>query len=275
MATANFIPQIWSAALLHEFQQAAVLAALTNRSYQGDAQVGNAVKITTAVPVEVKDYGTTRKTSPDAVTTTQVTLQINQERAFDIRIDDIDRQQAAGSMGEFAFSGAQGLVSDADKWIAAQLIAGAGSKKTGAVPDNGEAVWNIVRDLRTVLNKENVPASGQVLVVNPDFEALLLGFNSKVTAVELAAETPNGMRDAYVGRILGFDTYRTSHLPISNRPQAVAFHKSAYGFVNSITTVEAMRDADSFSDRLRGLNVYGGVAIRPSAIASFTATTGG
>lgn len=285
MAIKNFIPTVWNAALLTEFRQLAIAATLCNRSYEGDAVKGNSVKITTALPIAVKDYATgvvsdgsngtkPRTTAPDDVTTTQISLNIDQEKSFDFKIDDIDRHQAAGDLSEFARSAAYGLVEDADKWILAQIVAGAatGNKLTGALADNGEAVWNVIRDLRKALAKTNTPNDSRVLIVNAEFEARLLGFHSKLTAVDMSG-SPAGLREAFLGRVLGFDVYTSENLPVTNKAMAVAFHKSAFGFVSQITNIEAMRDIDSFADRLRGLNVYGGVAVRPTAIATFMATS--
>jgi hypothetical protein len=281
MTFTNFIPRVWNAVLLEEFRQAAVFAALTNREYEGDAQKGNSVRINTAVPVEVKNYKKTvggkqvRETTPDDVTTTFLDLNIDQEKVFDFLVDDIDRRQAAGNVSAFARSAALGLQEDADKWIAAQMIAGAatGNKLTGALTDNGKDVWSKIRDMRLKLNKAKVPVSERYLVVNADFEALLLGHDSKLTAVELAKETPSGLRDGYLGRVLGFQVFTSENLPGSdtNKAQAVAFHKSAFGYVSQISQTEPMRAEKQFSDRLRGLHVYGGVTIRESGIATFTA----
>lgn len=274
MAIKNFIPTIWNAAMLEEFRQAAVAAALTNRAYEGDAASGNKVKITTEVPVAVKDYkANDRKTTPDAVSTTQVELVIDQEKNFDFLIDDIDRRQVAGSLDGFARGAALGLVEDADKWILKQIadsVEADNQKTATSLADNGKAAWNVIRDLRTILSKAHTPVGGRVLVVNAEFEALLLGHDSKLTAVELAAGTPNGMRDAHLGRVLGFDVFVSENLPVVNTPQVLAFHRSAYAFVNQITETEAMRADDTFADRLRGLNVYGGKLIHPKAVASFT-----
>jgi hypothetical protein len=279
MAISNFIPEVWSAALQEEFRQAVIFAGLTNRQFTGDAAVGNTVKITTAIPVEVKDYKEAgRTTSPDGISTTQIDLVIDQEKSFDFLIDDIDLRQAAGGLAPFAKGASFGLAEDADKWIAKQIYNATvakddspGTAAVGSLADNGKAAWNVIRDLRKTLNQNHTPAGSRVLVINAEFEALLLGFDSKLTAVELAATTPSGMRDAFLGRVLGFNVYTSENLPVTAKAQALAFHTSAYGFVNQLTKTEAMRAEKSFSDRLRGLNVYGGVAVRPKAIASFTA----
>lgn len=284
MAISNFIPEIWSAEILWGFQTNAVAAALTNSEYEGEAARGNTVKVTTGVPITVKNYkagviedpagtgGATlpRTTAPDKVSTTQLDLLIDQEKSFDFLIDDIDRKQAAGNLGSFSTSAAEGLVQDADKFILSGIY-GAVTPLTAAALSNGNAAFDKVRDLRKALTKANAPIGGRVLVINAEYEALLVGSDSKLTAADVSG-SPAGLREASIGRMLGFDVYVSENLPNVAKPQAVAFHKSAYAFVSQITEVEAMRDGDSFSDRIRGLHVYGGKAVRPSAIAAFTAS---
>lgn len=281
MAITNFIPEIWNSQILLGFRANAVAAGLTNSDYEGDARKGNTVKVTTAVPVTIKDYKTgvlldaaddpiARTTAPDAVSTTQVDLLIDQEKSFDFLLDDIDRVQAAGKLDAFASSASAGLVEDADKFILAQIY-GAVTPLTAAAMNTGDAAWNKVRDLKKALDKANVPQAGRNLVINAEAAAVLMGADSKLTAADTSG-SPAGLREASIGRILGFNVYQTENTPNVAKPQLIAFHKSAYAFVSQIQDTEALRSNDSFADRLRGLHVYGGRAVRPSAIATFTAS---
>ena len=47
---------------------------------------------------------------------------------------------------------------------------------------------------------------------------------------------------------------------------AVAFHQPALAYVSQVNEQEALRDQDSFADRVRGLHVYGGKIVRPTAV---------
>ena len=281
MAITNFIPEIWNSEILWAFRESAIAANLVNRDYEGDARRGNTVKITTGVPITIKDYaagvlpddptGTiARTTAPDAISTTQVDLLIDKEKSFDFLVDDIDRVQAAGSLGGFTVSAGEGLAEDADKAILAGLYA-ATTPITAAAMGTGKLAWDKIRDLRKALDKAKVPNSGRNLVINAEFAAVLLGDDSKLTSVDTSG-SPAGLRDAILGRILGFNVYQTENLPNVAKAQAIAFHKSAFAYVSQIAETEGMRHDDSFSDRIRGLHVYGLKAVRPTAIAAFTAS---
>ena len=284
MSVASFIPDIWNANMLLAFREAAIAANLVNREYEGDASKGNTVKVNTATAVTIYDYsigaangGTSasakaRTTAAHATDSTSVDLNIDQEKNFDFYVDDIDRAQAAGSMGVYTTSAGQGLAEDADKFIlsaistAATLVrTGTGSDSTPLAITTGNQAWDVVRDLRKALNKNHVPVGNRVLVVNAEMEALLVGSDSKLTAADTSG-SPAGLREASLGRLLGFDVYTSENMPTTNKAAALAWYRPSYAYVSQIQETEGMRATDRFADRLRGLHVYGGKAVRTSGI---------
>lgn len=276
MSVASFIPQIWNADMLLQFREATVATGLVNREYEGNATKGNTVKVTSAGAVAIKDYAAAgRTTSADAVTATTQDLLIDQEKNFDFKVDDIDRAQAAGSMGVYTTSAGQGLAEDADKFILASAVTSAGTTLTGdsaatpAAITTPSAALNVLRDLRKALNKAKVPQGMRVAVVNAEYEAMLLDAESKLTQVDKSGD-PRGLREAYLGNLLGFQIYTSENLPETNLAQVAAWYVPSLAFVSQIEETEAMRAQDSFADRLRGLHVYGGKAIRPTGIAAWT-----
>lgn len=274
MAINHFIPTIWSAQMLWDFRQQSLAAALADREYEGDAQKGNTVKITSGVPVAIKDYKAAgRTTTPEAISDTSQDLLINQEKAFDFYVDDIDRAQAAGSLESYSSDAAEGLAEDADTFLWATAAAGAltANKLTGAAPTTGDAAFDVVNSLGRTLNRQKVPKGRRVLAINAEFEALLTSSSSKLTSVDTSG-TPAGLRDATVGRLLNFLVVSSENLPVTAAPYALAFYQPSLAFVSQITETEAMRAQDKFADRLRGLHVYGGKVIRPKGVATWSVT---
>jgi hypothetical protein len=278
MAITSFIPEIWNAQLFTDFREQTVAASLANREYEGNATAGNVVRINSATAVAINNYatgegGVPRTTAADAVSTTSQDLLIDQEKSFDFYIDDIDKAQAAGSMDAFTRSAGEGLAEDADKFILAAAVtaANAGNVETGTALTTGDAAFNVLRDLRKALNKNKVPQGQRVAIVNAEFEAILLDAASKLTAVDTSG-SPAGLREASLGRILGFDIYVSENLPTVAQQQVLAFYRPALAYVSQIEKTEAMRANDKFADRLRGLHVYGGKVVRPTAVGVWTAT---
>lgn len=273
MAITNFIPEIWNKQMLLDFKEAAIAATLANRQYEGDATRGNTVHITGAVDVEVKDYKAAgRTTSADEVSDTGQDLLIDQEKSFDFYVDDIDRAQAAGSLEAYTQSAARGMAEDADKFLFALAAAADAAPLSDAI-SSGDQAFDAVRDLRKKLNKSFVPQGSRALFVNAEFEAYLLGADSKLTSVDVSG-SPAGLREAAIGRLLGFTVYTTENLPKVDTPMAVGVYLPAWAYVSQIEETEALRAQDKFADRLRGLHVYGGKVIRPEGIAVYDADAG-
>jgi hypothetical protein len=205
-----------------------------------------------------------------------VDLLIDQEKSFDFYVDDIDRAQAAGSMDAYTRSAGEGLAEDADKFILSTAVNGAAAGNViPAVAQASltpESVFNVIRDMRKALNKAKVPAGNRVLVVNAEFEALLLDNSAKLTAVDISG-SPAGLREASLGRLLGFDIYTSENLPTVAQAQALAFYKPSVAYVSQVEKTEALRAQDKFADRLRGLHVYGAKVLRAGVgVSTFTAS---
>lgn len=261
MAITQFIPEIWNASMLENFHERSLAAGIANRQYEGDATKGNTVHITGAVDIEVEDYAAAgRTTSASAVSDTTQELVIDQEKSFDFYIDDIDRAQAAGSLDAYTRSAGQGLATDADKFLWNTAATAANAVDTSATD-----VHNIIRDMRKALNKLFVPHESRYLVVNAEFEALLLDVDAKLTSVDTSG-SPAGLRNATLGQYLGFQILTTENVPVTEAPFALGLYSPALAFVSQLEKTEAMRAQDKFADRLRGLHVYGGKVIeRPDA----------
>ena len=268
MAVTNFIPELWSAQLLDRWIQQAVFAQLVNREYEGIASKGNTVHITGVVAPAVKDYkANNRTTSADAISDTGVDLLIDQEKNFDFYVDDIDRVQVAGSLESYTSAAGDALVEDSDKFIAEMLIDN-GTALSGSAPTTGNAAFNLIRDARKALNKANAPTAGRVLVGNAEFEALLLGADSKLTSFDVSGDN-QGLRNATVGSLLGFRIVTSNNLPEADDPQFVAWAPRSAAYVSQIDEIEGMRAQDKFADRVRGLHVYGGKVVRPEGVVVF------
>lgn len=275
MAITNFIPELWAASMLEQWNATNVWAGLTNREYEGILARGNKVHITGVVPPTVKDYKTgvsgARTTEAEAISDTTIDLVVDQEKSTDFYVDDIDRAQAAGSLASYTTAAGYAMAEDTDKFIANLAVTG-GTPLTGDAPTTGDDAFDLVRDARKQLNKANVPSDGRILVCNAEFEGLLLGADSKLTSASVVGDNPSaGLRNATIGNLLGASVITSNHLPAADSAQFVLFSIRALAFVSQIDQVEAMRAQSKFADRLRALHVYGGKVIRPEGIAVFNA----
>ncbi|WIA96417.1 P22 phage major capsid protein family protein [Curtobacterium sp. MCBA15_004] len=223
-------------------------------------------------PAVDQDYkANNRTTSADPISDTGLDLAVDQEKNFDFYVDDIDRAQAAGSLEAYTGAAGTALNEDTEKFLFALLVA-QGTAASGITRVNDPATaFNAVRDLRKGLNKAKAPAGNRILVVNAEFEALLLSNDSKLTSVDTSGDN-QGLRNATIGGLLGFRSVVSNFAPEQNYPQAIAFHQDAAAFVSQIQETEGMRATDRFADRVRGLHVYGGKVVRPKGVQVYTGT---
>jgi hypothetical protein len=263
MAINYFIPTLWEAATLERWEAQKVFPALLDRHYEGIATRGNTVKITAVTTPTITDYSAAgRVTSEEAISDTSVTLSIDQESSFDFFVDDIDQAQAAGSFVEWTNAAADGLVNEADQYIATNMVADGNVLAYSAISDAAGA-FNVFALANKQLNINKVPAAGRVAVINPALEYYLLLSDAKLTSVSTSGDN-EGLRNATLGKVLNFRTVVSTNLPESDSPQALFFHPSSTAYVSQLDRVEALRSNTRFADRIRGLHVYGYKMVRPT-----------
>lgn len=267
MAITNFIPTVWSAAILENFKAAQAIIPTLNRQYEGEVAQGNIVKITAITSPSVQDYSSSRSLTIDALSDSTQSLAIDQMKAISFKVDDVDRVQAAGSFDPVTADAGRALAEDAEAYIIAQLKANGTSAGTGAITTPAAAFGAVVT-LRQALGKAKVPASNRYLVVSPEFASLLLAEGSKLTTADVV--TQGELRNGVLGNLLGFTVIEHPLLThTSNRPAAIAYHGPSVAFVGQLDKVESGRMELAFADYVRALNVYGAKVLRATAVQTY------
>lgn len=267
MAITNFIPKVWQAALLQRYAAGQIVINHVNTDYTGLVKVGNQVNITSVTTPTIVDYAAGgRVVTAAALSDSQIPLLINQEKAFAFFVDDIDQIQAAGSFEDVTRDSGAALAEDSESYVIGQAMANGTSVGTAAIT-TPDLAYAAVLSMRTALVKAKVPASDRVLCVNPEWASFLLGSASKLTTVPQAGD--GELRNGVIGNVLGFTVIESPLLLNSAKPAAFAFHKSAIGFAQQISNVEAVRHQTKFADIVRGLSVYGAKVIRPTAVQTY------
>lgn len=281
MSLDNFIPELWSASILENFHNDAVLVGMANRQYESAFTAGSKIHIPGVIDVKVKDYKTgavtgtggakvPRTTVPDVLESTGIELVINQEKSFDFLVDDIDRAQVNQSLDIYTKSAATGLVEDAETFLTAMLTS-KGTAATGITnPTDWASAYAAILKLRGKLSAAKVPAMDRTLLINAAFEEFLLSDGSKLTSFD-KSNMMEGLREATIGRLLGFDVVTSPWLD-NTKPMAIGFYKPAIAYVSQVEKTESMRAENTFADRVRGLHVYGGAVLRPTAVQVFKAS---
>ena len=282
MSVANFIPEIWNAAIKSPYEKNLVYgqSTIASNAWMGEITgIGDTVHISAITAPTIKAYAKGTPIEVEEAATTSTTLSIDQGNYFAFRVHDVDKVQAAGDFqGPATEAAAIGLRDNADKYLAGIL-------KDGALAANKLGTLQVVNDdpakaggsqttafktlvlLSEKLNAQSVPTAGRYVVVGPKtYSALLM--DPRFTRVD-ASGSADGLRNAIVGRAVGFDVLVSNNAPsTAGRELAIAGVPDAFAFASQLVETEALRDQDHFGDIVRGLNVYGAAVARPEGIAT-------
>jgi hypothetical protein len=266
MAIDNFIPEVWAAGVTQSFIANQVVIPTLNTQYSGEATRGNTVHIINATTPTITDYAAAgRSITAEALADTEVQLLINQERAFSVNVDDVDRVQAAGEFNAWTEAAGRALAEDAEEYVLTQMFTGASNANAGSVVvDTAAEAKTAIREIRKTMATNKVPANGRFVVVNPDFADLLLQDLSDVSTAGSSSE----LRDGAILRLYGMDVIE-SPLTGQATPAAIGYHQDMVAFVNQVENVESLRNPTKFADIVRGLNVYGAKVVKSEAVVKY------
>lgn len=278
MAITNFIPEVWSASILEALRAKLVFPSLCNRDYEGDIrEAGDTVHITGYDDVTVKKYTRGTNITVDAVTdANKGTLTIDQSDYFAFKVNDLDKVQAKADMtGKFTNSAAYNMALNVEKYISGLMDkAATAPAKTISVTTPSDAYLAVV-EARKQLDKQSVSTEGRWIVVSPDFYALLLQDSRFIEGTEAGHNT---LLNGVVGSVSGFTVVESNNVPtVSGKPSKqsiIAGTNAATTFAQQVNKVEAMRMQDDFADMVRGLDLYGGLVVRPECLTKVVLTLG-
>ena len=282
MAVTTFIPELWSARLLYALEKSHVATNLVNRNYEGViANQGDTVHINSIGAITVKDY--TKNTdiaAPDALTTTEQNLVIDQCKYFNFQVDDVDKVQAAGDLIDTAMGRAAYALADVSDAFLLKTIANGvasankiGAKATLTALTASNVYENIVK-MRTLLDKANVPTTGRTIVVPPEVYALLLLDDRFAKSGSDSGQ--NALLNGMVGRVAGFDVFMSNNCVSGTDGDSgstayfviTAQVASATTYAEQIIKTEGYRMESRFADGVKGLHVYGAKVTDGSQIAA-------
>lgn len=270
MAISNFIPTVWSEALLKKLDKAYVSVINCNRDYDGEIrEMGGTVRITGVDNVTVSDYTkNTNIAAPQTLSDFGIALKINHAKYFNFQIDDVDRIQAIPGLMDAALQNASlALAAEADKVVYQTCL------QTGNNIECTEAVTvdNIIHEIlsaRTYFCEKNKCVPNDIILeVSPRVAALIT--EAKILTLSNNTEV---FENGYLGSIGGCKIYVTSQIePYLNSVDlwthdCIMRTKRAVAFAEQVSEVEAYRPELRFSDAVKGLHLYGCGIIYPDEV---------
>ena len=279
-----WLPEVFSKKVQVAFRKSAVAEAICNTDYMGEiAQFGDTVNIIKEPTITVTDYTrATTSLNSTVLTDQELVLQVDQAKYFQFKVDDLEKRFSHVNWQQVASDNAAYQLKDAfDVNVITAAVAGIGSNTYGTVAapiDTGHATGevdplDVLARLARLLDDANVPEENRWVVAKPEFYEELAKTSSKLLSVDYN-QGNGGLRNGLVasGELRGFKMYKSNNVPTpsgSGNPthQILARHMSAVSCAQSLSTVESIRDNNSFKDIVRGLLVWGRKVLRPEALA--------
>lgn len=280
MALTNSQVTIFANELQSSLKKAHVFAGpkAVNRNYEGEIRnTGDSVRIRSISRPTITPYvKNVSVITPETLTDAERTLLIDQANSFAFEIDDVDMaqvQNGGGLMSEAALESAYALADIADLYVAG-LYSGADSANkisTTAITTSPLAVTGLV-ELKVRLDKANVPNAGRYAIIPPWYEGLLVQSAAFISVAD--SGTSEALRNGHVGRAFGFDIFTSNNVTNTTGDDWLvsAGYTGAITFASQISKVESYRPENSFSDAVKGLDLFGAKLVRPTGIATLVAS---
>lgn len=275
MAIANFIPEVWSAKLLVALRKSHVYAAggVINRDYEGEISAfGDTVHITSLVDPTIGDYTAHTDITVEDIDDLEQILLINQSKYFAFEADDIEKRQAKGEfMNQQSIAAAWKLRDVADKYVAGLMATGvAAGNVIAETTVTKDTAYDVLVDLGTKLDESDVPTENRWAVITPKYHGLLLKDPRFIAAGD--AQGASVRTNGVVGEAAGFSLRKSNNVPDGPGAGAgkfiIAGNSMATTFAEQIAKTEAVRRELRFADMVKGLHLYGGKVVRPTALAA-------
>ena len=251
MAIENFKPVVFEEALLQAYKEASVVDVICQAPINVQ---GKTARFNVLQDGEIKDYVGTVEV--DAIATTVIDLNYDKKKYFAVGCDDADKVMLRADV---LLPMAQNLSHQLKKTMERDIFAEAVAKGQALTPSVVDLMDNII-DAGVMLDEKNVPQENRFVIANPKTVAKLVK-DEQVIAYHSMNVLENGMVEGV--DIDGMRIIKSNNLPEN---KTIVLHKDAIGYGCILENVEAIRSEHSFSDIIRGLCVYGCVALRPYAI---------
>lgn len=289
MAINNFVPELWAPLVLEALETSLVFAqdGVINKDYEGEIrEKGDTVRISSVGDPTVSTYTKNSNiTAVETLTDAQTTLLIDQAKAVNFQVDDIDKaQQSPKIMDEVMQRSGYVLAKGVDVFLAGKYtdipavnsldhsaFYNSTSWTTGTLAGTDKVAYNVLVDLGTVLDNNDVPEQGRWAVIPPWFYGLLMkdtrfvGYGTPPQDERLKNGAPG---TGYVGQVSGLAVFKSNNVQTSSsRYKIMAGHSISWTLAVQIAKMEAYRPEARFADAVKGLLLYGGKVVRPATLA--------
>jgi len=251
---------------------------IANNDYEDEAKLvgGSSVVVNVAGAPTVQDA--TGTIDYDTANDDSVTVQINQVKVAPGKISDVEKLQSSkGLLAARADNCTKALAKTEDAYVISKVVdavTAANTLGTEAAPlqvtTNAQAMA-VLRDLKTKLDKAEVPLVDRRIVCPPEFENLLLASTDTATALN-TSKTVNdeaAVKVGFIGRLLGFDIFKSNAIDDGT---ILATHPRLNTKIEQYQGMKWFTDKDApLYEFFTPIAVYGAGVVRPVSAKALVA----
>jgi hypothetical protein len=281
MAYDNFKEKVWAKGIQKELERLHIFADGVNKEYTGVIKnLGDTVRIKNigkpTITTDVFDSKSRHLvlSDPETVSDSTVSLVIDHRSTFNFTVDDIDEAQGAnGVMDALKGETSEGLADVHDRFIADLVKTDPAVHRyaDSAIALTVDNLFATLDGAQQLLFEQDVKPSTEIDVFIPFWIHTLLRQGFIKTDTDNSSMLKNGM----------VAKYGSMNLKASNNvpTKTVGSGQNAYteyliqmrthraiAFVHQATHLEPYRPEKSFSDAIKGFDLYGGRIVRPKEI---------
>ena len=268
MSVVHFIQTIWSKKIQDDLEEKCKLVKDCTRTYEGDCQYAQTVKILAVGDPTVGPY-TGKDITIEEMTDSSQDLVIDVQNYFAFEVKDVDKAQSVPGLPEkYQQKAMRKLALKREKFIGA-LVAGKaqstvneeaknttykeGATKVITATNKTKAAIKIAIDEAIVTLRENNFDDAGVIEIDPRDYGLF-----KDELIELKTANDELIKRGVVGTYDNYEVKSTNNVyKDENHVYCIVRSKDAIAFAGQINEVEAGRMEKRFSDYIRGLDTFG------------------
>lgn len=285
-AITNAIPTIWAARILEGFQRTNVWAGRATDVSGELAAGGKSLQLTEITSgVTVRDYARNKNINdPEIMSDGKETLDLDQEKYFNIAVDDLDRVQARPDLlNHFALQAARSIAKVADEfmkgiWVPGDLDA---SRKTTTpkleLTANDAKLQAFITAINTMVEKcdeEDWPEEGRWMVLGRRSAWGIREYLIRRGVIGTGAANNEALVNAAIGNFFGMETVVDKNQAVAAADGALHLtvgHSSGVYYAGQVAKVEPYRPEKRFADAVKGLYNYGAIKVNDNAVRTLVA----
>ena len=278
----NLVPESWYKETLRHFDANTVFSKLVDYKYEKTIkQKGDTIYVRKTGNATLKNYERNQDTVPEDMTSEMIQITIDQQKYWDLIIDDLDSADMdIDIMSKTVTRAGVALAQAIDDYIMDLMIDGASADNSkGTVtnpialdPDNIYATLVELSDTLALTNTID-PGKNPVIVVPQRMVGLMRLAPEATHATQLGDKVVR--TGDSLGTFAGFDVVPSRRvLPDTNKQYQVVMlaSKEACAFAQKISKIERGRAPKKFADEIKALFYYGGQVIYEEMIGLLTCT---